>query len=244
MSDFETYQQLNSRRSSVLELGGSDLGSKPSASHFGLTPLGLPGEGYPLNASGLPLQLICQLNLSDAPFVPGVLENLKVLTFFVDAPERFRDPASDRASWCVRGYTTLEGLVPLEAVMHDQDERWLFDDGSIGHWLEVTDHPCHDDPDLQAVAGVEHSYTRSPNQHRTKLGGYPSSIQHEVYWGDFEMNADGVLGNALHGKVVFALQIDSEAKVGLNWGDSGTVYIGRGVSADTAGQWFVSWQFY
>ena len=243
MSDFETYQRLNSRRSSVLEIGGSDLGSDPSASHFGLTPLGLPGEAYPLNTAGLPLQLICQLNLSEAPFVPAVLADLKLLTFFADAPQRFHDPVSDRASWCVRGYTTLEGLVSLEAT-HDQAERWLFDRGLGGHWLEVTDHPCHDDPDLQMVAGVDHSYTLLPNQHRTKLGGYPSSVQHEVYWGDFEMNSDGVLENALQGKVMFALQIDSEAKVGLNWGDSGTLYIGRGVSADTAGQWFVSWQFY
>ena len=179
MSDFETYKQLNSRRSSVLEVSGSGSSYSPSASHFGLTPLGLPGEGYPLNASGLSLQLICQLNLSDAPFVPEVLADLKLLTFFVDAPQRFRDPENDRASWCMREYTTLEGLVPLEAT-HDQAERWLFDDGLTGHWLEMTDHPCHDDPDLQVVAGVEHSYTRLPNQHRTKLGGYPSSIQHEV----------------------------------------------------------------
>ncbi len=242
MSDLETYVQLNSRRSSVLEIGGSHLSSELSASHFGLTPLGSPGEDYPLNGSGLPLQLICQLNLSDAPFVPEVLADLKLLTVFVDAPESFHDPEGDRASWCVRGYTTLEGLVPLQDVTHNQENRWL--DGSAGYWLEVMDHPCHDDPDLRTVAGVEHSYTRLPNQHRTKLGGYPSSLQHEVCWGHFEMNSDGVLENALQGKVMFALQIDSETKVGLNWGDSGTLYIGRGISADTAGQWFVSWQFY
>jgi hypothetical protein len=102
----------------------------------------------------------------------------------------------------------------------------------------------YDDPDLERVAGFDDSDLHLPNQRRTKIGGYPSNIQHEVIWGRFTKNADGVLENPLEGKVRYAFQIDSESKLGLNWGDSGTVYVGRGVSDDTRGQWFVSWQCY
>jgi uncharacterized protein YwqG len=98
----ETFTRVNTRRASVLEVGGFRPTGAPEASHFGLTPLGKPGEGYPLNAAGQPLEFICQLNLTQAPFVPEVMSDIALITFFVDTVQRFHDPETERDSWCVR----------------------------------------------------------------------------------------------------------------------------------------------
>lgn len=246
MSDLKTYEAINSRQASVLEVGGFRPTLLPSASHFGLRPLALPSEGWPCNASGEPLQFICQLNLTQAPFAPEVLADIALITFFVDTPSRFIALDSPEDSWCIRAYASTEGLKPLELPVFklSKGDLWLGSKGFECQWLEVTDHPKYDDSDIIVLEGFDDDHVHLENQHRSKIGGYASSIQHDVYWGHFEMNSDGVLENALQGKVQFALQIDSEAKVGLHWVDSGTVYIGRGISEDTRGQWFVTCQFY
>jgi hypothetical protein len=243
MGDLETFTRANTRRASVLEVGGFRPTGAPDASHFGLTPLAKAGEGYPVNALGQPLEFICQLNLTQAPFVPEILSDIALITVFVDAPRRF-NPEDDRSSWCVRAHESPEGLVALEPPPSLATPRWLHGKGFEARWSEVADHPVYDDPDLKIVSGFDRSGVHLNNQRRSKIGGYPSNIQHEVTWAAYRMNDDGVLENPLHGKVGFAFQIDSESKVGLNWVDGGTVYVGRGVSDDTRGQWFVSWQFY
>jgi uncharacterized protein YwqG len=88
----------------------------------------------------------------------------------------------------------------------------------------ATDHPLYDDPDREDSddeSDPDHVYA-------TKLGGYPSNLQHAVEWPDDAFE--------------FVLQIDREAKVGLMWADRGIVYVGRDIS-DRA-RWAVSCQFY
>lgn len=246
MSDLETYTRLNSRRTSILEIGGFRPTLEPTASHFGLTPMGLPGEQYPCNELGIPLEFICQMNLIQAPFVPEILADVKFLTFFVDTPNRFIRTDSSSDTWCIRAYNSLEGLVALELPEQERSdsELQLNNKGFEARWIEATDHPIYDDPDLILSDGFDNEDIHLENQRHTKIGGYPSNIQSEVIWAAYVKDENDVWVNPLQGKVGFAFQIDSEEKVGLNWGDSGMVYIGRGISEDTRGQWFVTCQMY
>lgn len=68
----------------------------------------------------------------------------------------------------------------------------------------------------------------------TKIGGAASEIQSEPWW-DYREHA---------GAPAFCLQIDSEEKVKLAWGDAGTVYLARGTADGCQDQWFLDWQCY
>ena len=68
--------------------------------------------------------------------------------------------------------------------------------------------------------------------HRTKIGGYASNTQSEPWWGYRDHPS----------KPRYCFQIDSEEKVGLHWGDGGTVFVARGTAAGCEEEWFVDWQ--
>lgn len=69
---------------------------------------------------------------------------------------------------------------------------------------------------------------------RTKLGGSGSYIQSEPWW---EYRAHPCAP-------AYCLQINSEEKVGLGWGDSGTLYIARGTASGCEDHWFLDIQFF
>ena len=69
---------------------------------------------------------------------------------------------------------------------------------------------------------------------RTKIGGSGSYIQSEPWW---EYRAHTCAP-------AYCLQINSEEKVGLGWGDSGTLYIARGTAGGCEDQWFLEIQFF
>jgi hypothetical protein len=49
MDKLNDYLKVNSRQTSMLEVGGFRPTLEPSASHFGLTPLAKPEEAWPCN---------------------------------------------------------------------------------------------------------------------------------------------------------------------------------------------------
>jgi hypothetical protein len=69
---------------------------------------------------------------------------------------------------------------------------------------------------------------------RTKVGGSGSYIQSEPWW-DYRKHPSAP---------AYGLQINSEEKVGLSWGDGGTLYIARGTAAGCEDQWFLDIQFF
>ena len=194
------------RKASVLTIGGFRPVEDPLATHFGLTPVALPGESWPVSA-GKPLFFVCQLNLTECPFVPEVVSDIRLLTFFVDMEAGEYDEENG-SNWIVRTYSRLDDLTPLNI-----PENSTFKRGFQCRWELVEDH---------------RSYKR--NVHRTKVGGYPSEIQAEQWW-DLRDHPD---------QPQYCLQIDSEEKVGLMWGDRGTVYLARGAQE----HWFLDWQCY
>jgi hypothetical protein len=219
---------------SILEVGGFPLTGNPLATNFGLSVVGRPGERFPVNAKGIPLQFICQFNLTEAPFVPDALEGLALITVFVDSEDRFLD-SDFRRSWCIRGYPSLDRLVPVTIPEPKPGtERWLAS-GAEGRWVAfddpyprpyelVDDYEEDEDDDVNPLSeeGTEVGY-------RTKLGGFPSPLQRTppAYWGG-----------------EFAFQIDSEKAVKLNWIDGGIVYVYRNPDmAGTPREWSLDCQF-
>jgi hypothetical protein len=178
------------------------------------------------------MHFICQLNLTEAPFVPVHLADVALLVFFVADLDRFVTSGCDPETWHLRAYNSpanLESIapprdvVPPEKLKRNQPMR-----GFEGRWSVALDHPLYDDPERVALPGVDDSEADFEHVYAPKLGGYPSNLQHGVDWpGD---------------DVVFVLQVDSEAKVGLTWVDGGIVYIGR--SGVDRSRWVVSCQFY
>jgi hypothetical protein len=145
-----------------------------------LRPLGTAGEAWP-TSNGKPLLFVCQLNLTAAPFVPALLQDIALLTFFVD-PEMGELAKHNGEDWCLRAYASLSGLAPIAAPGHAPALKRGFE----CRWEECNDHPNYDDPDRIVPEGFDDSEVEMENVARTKIGGYATSIQSEPWWGSEE----------------------------------------------------------
>jgi hypothetical protein len=220
------FQKLNTRKASVLQVGGLRPSFEPAACNFGKSPLGLPGEEWPTWQSK-PLLFVCQMNLAIAPAVPPVLADIQMITFFVN-PEVGVLHQENGADWRLRAYTSLEGLVPMVAPAGAPKVRKGFE----CRWEECEDHPNYDDPEMVIPAGFRRPPIELENVARTKIGGYASTIQSAPWWGHTDHPSNPK----------YCLQINSEEKVGLIWGDGGTIYVARGIESGSLDRWFLDWQ--
>jgi uncharacterized protein YwqG len=101
-------------------------------------------------------------------------------------------------------------------------------------WEKCLDYAEFDDPDVVVPDGFDPSDVHLDNVRRTKIGGYASNIQSEPWWGYRHHPAEPS----------YCLQINSEGKVGLMWGDAGTIFLARGTAAGFEDDWFLDWQCY
>jgi hypothetical protein len=220
------FQKMNTRKASVLEVGGFRPSFEPAASNFGKAPLGLPGEEWPTWQSK-PLLFVCQMNLATAPAVPPLLADIQLITFFVN-PEVGVLHQENGADWRLRAYTSLEGLVPMVAPAGAPK----LGKGFECRWEEYEDHPNYDDPEMVVPAGSRRPRVELENVARTKIGGYASTIQGAPWWGQADHPSNPK----------YCLQINSEEKAGLIWGDGGTIYVARGTDPGSLDRWFLDWQ--
>ena len=226
MSPAIQFKQLNTRKASVLEVGGFRPTCHPAASNFGIAPLGRPDEAWPVwNAK--PLLFVCQMNLATAPARPPLLSDLELVTFFVQ-PELGNLSRENGADWVLRAYPSIEGLVRIAPPGGAPRVKKGFE----CRWEECEDHPNHDDPDIVPVPGSRRPRGGFDNVARTKIGGYASTIQAEPWWGHTPHPAEPK----------YCLQINSEEKAGVVWGDGGTIYLARGTAAGCGNLWFLDWQ--
>lgn len=220
------FKRLNTRKTSVLQVGGFRPSLDPLSSNFGKSPLGLPGEEWPTWQSK-PLLFVCQMNLTTAPAVPLLLADIQLITFFIN-PELGVLHKKNGADWRLRAYTSLEGLVPMVAPAGAPKIVKGFE----CRWEECEDHPNYDDPEIMVPAGSRRPRVELENIARTKIGGYASTIQSAPWWGQMNHPANPK----------FCLQINSEEKAGLIWGDGGSIYAARGAEPGSLDQWFLDWQ--
>jgi uncharacterized protein YwqG len=201
---------LNSRKISIIHVGGFRPTGNPYASHFGLTPLALQEESWPTSESkdqeAKNLFFIYQLNLTEAPYVPEILSDIKLITIFATPDFVYAD------NICLRAYKDLKGLVPLDVP----------DDATFAKGFEVRYELACDNPSSSDSDTIY-----------SKIGGFPDIIQDEA----FEDSDDLA-------KPEFCLQINTEMKVGLVWGDSGSLYIARGTTKGYEDKWFFDIQFF
>lgn len=226
MSSLSEYQRLNTRRASIVQVGGFRPTGDPVVSNFGLGPLGARGEQWP-TMEGDPLLFVCQLNLTAAPAVPALLKDITLITFFAD-PDCGHLGRENGADWSLRAYPSVSGLV----TMAPPGNAPALPRGFECRWEAGDDHPNFDDPERVVPDGFDDSEVELENLARTKIGGYASSIQSEPWWGYEEHSS----------APAYCLQINSEEKVGLAWGDGGTVYVARGTADGCKDQWFLDWQ--
>ncbi len=228
MNFAKEFRLRNTRKASIVHVGGFRPTGDPFASNFGMQPMGSANEEWPA-VNGRPMLFVCQLNLSTAPAVPTSLTDIKLLTFFIE-PD-FNDLSQENnENWCLRAYKTLDGLIPVRKPSSAPASKRGFE----CRWEECEDHPNYDDPDLVEVDGFDSSDVELENLARTKIGGYASSIQSEPWWA---LEEDGAAP-------AYCLQIASEEKVGMVWGDAGILYIARGTTPGREAEWFLDWQCY
>ena len=222
------YKAMNTRKASVVHVGGFRPTNELLATNFGLRAAGAPGEDWP-SVDGQPMLVVCQLNLTAAPAVPAMLEDIKLITLFadLDAQPLARDNGDN---WVLRAYTSLDGLVELKRPAGAPHLHKGFECS----WEAADDHPNYDDPARVVPDGYGDSDEDDSleNLARTKIGGYLSTIQSEAWWDQQDHPA----------KPQYCLQINSEEKVSLMFGDSGTLYLARGTTDGCRGEWFLDWQ--
>lgn len=229
MPTLQDYLRLNTRTASILHVGGFRPTREPSASHFGLVPLAAAGEAWPVSQAGQPLMFICQMNLTTAPAVPPPLADIQLITFFADA-DSGPTTKENGGDWRLFAYSSIAGLAPLTPPANAPKLQRGFE----CRWEAADDHPNYDDPERITLDDFDDSEVDLDNVARTKIGGYASTIQSEPCWGYGDHPS----------KPVFCLQINSEEKVQLAWGDAGTVYIARGSAPGCQQQWFLDMQCY
>src|SRR5205823_1697185 len=113
-----------------------------SASNFGRKPLALPEEPWPV-WNGAPLLYVCQLNLMTAPIVPKLLEDIKLITFFV-APKTGPLQKESGQDWRLCAYKSLLDLVPLAP----PENSAHLERGFECRWEECADYPTDEDPEI------------------------------------------------------------------------------------------------
>lgn len=232
MSSLDEYRRVNRRTASAITIGGFRPSGDPATTQFGLPPLALPNERWPVQ-DGKSLFYICQLNLSEAPFVPSILSGLALITVFIDPDAYFGKENGD--GWLIREYSSLDGLQRL-AIPDGQTVYRGFE----ARYDLVDDYPVYDDPDCQAVPGFDSTDIHLDNVSRTKIGGFASNIQSEQWWSDAVNPDDKQLVDEF--SPAFCFQIATEDKVCLYWGDNGVIYFARSTNPESAARWFLDTQ--
>jgi len=222
LTGLEKFTRLNTRPASVLTIGGFRPSRHPLATHFGLAPVSLPEEEWPCVA-GRPLFFICQLNLTQAPFVPKVLRDLALITLFLDKDAR-RLGRENGTGWLLRAYQCLDRLRPLAIPKGATVPRGF----EVQFHLQA-DHPLSNDRETQFPEGYDEDRVDIDHVYRTKIGGCASYIQSAPSWG---------------ARTRYCFQVASEDKVGLYWGDNGILYFARRKNPGHEARWLLETQCY
>jgi uncharacterized protein DUF1963 len=194
----------------------------------------LPEESWP-HVGERPLFFVCQLNLTEAPFVPQRLRDVALITVFLDMKAR-RLGRENGDGWLVREYRDLDRLCPLIVPSGATVPR-----GFEVRYDLVSDHPVYDDPELQELPGFDRDDVHLENIPRSKIGGYASNVQSEQWW-SVRDHPDELPDHPSRPRYVF--QLGSEQKVGLHWGDNGFLYFARGTAPGCESEWFLDTQCY
>jgi hypothetical protein len=217
------------RKANRIVVGGFRPPDSPQASWFGRVRLASPDEEWPYHQTK-PMLPLCQLNLTEMDYVPPSLSDLSLITVFISSVSLPID-TENGDGWRLRSYTSLEGLVEIEAPGHDR----LIHPFPVRWELIEADYPSYEDIPCRLPGELLKDYSKLfPNHYSSKVGGWPYLIQSEIYWAPY---------NNHPANPEYVFQIGSEEKAHWQWGDSGIGYFGRGTGR-TRDVWALSWQCY
>jgi uncharacterized protein YwqG len=201
-----------------------------TGTHFGGEPYLETSEEYPVCQScQTPLTFICQIDEGEGFHEKH--DRIKLFTFFycLDCfPWGISD--EEKGQWLVRIYdqpgigkfassaSGSENSFAVQPCLAATEKIIVYPDwDEIDHWTkeveELFEREPAESPWTEYAAAVE--ALGGFDDFATTIGGYASWVQSE------EILECGVCGNRL----ALLAQIDSEEKAGLNWGDSGLVYL-------------------
>jgi hypothetical protein len=172
----------------------------------------------------MPMMPLCQINCADLSYTPESLAGVAFVAVFI-APDRL--PASGAPNgegWALRTYESLDHLVPVQQpVIQDPIKPF-----PIRWELIENDYPCREDlPEKYADEYLDEHYRDFfETQYCSKIGGWPSLIQGEIF---YQTEAE------------YVFQIDTEYKAQWAWGDQGIGYFGRGAVSGMR-TWVLDWQ--
>jgi hypothetical protein len=176
---------------------------------------------------------VCQIRLDELPArPPQPLEGVALVTVFMDLLDIPLD-APNGTAWELRTYASVDDLVPLSRPEPEHEEPEVRPFPLL--WRPRVELPSHneqlDDPAYREFVQRlwEQDGAPEPNAFGLKVGGWPSTIQGEVYWSPYNRDP-----------VEFVLQVASDEKSGVVIGDAGAVYFGW----SAARGWVMEWQCY
>jgi Domain of unknown function (DUF1963) len=228
-------------------------------SRFGGRPAMLPSESWPMLPDGTPMRFIVQLNLTEAPFVPERLADVKMILVFMEYMDYPDDnPVSDtRGKQKICIFRELNDLVAID---FPNQYVWQYAPILAGHWTECIDveYWMNDDfsPALEvyesSVAGRELLEINLQQEldieflgHHvaTKIGGFETQIGYllpgMVYERDGEENdyEPGV-------DAEWIMQIASEPPTGIEWGGMfRMLHVSRGTAEGMTDRWYINGEY-
>ncbi|PHN03187.1 DUF1963 domain-containing protein [Flavilitoribacter nigricans] len=221
----KTACETLARPAALAQLGGFRPTGDPLTSRFSGDFVMLESESWPVYEEQ-PLTSILQINLSELPFIPPALEGYQLITIFIDTQEPpHATPMGD--GWVIRLYSSTAGLLPRanpvrKSRLKSFEIQWQYSPTECPDWEDADARIDLSELQLLDDAG-EALLETFTNHELTKIGGWPSLIQHQL-----EMDADD-----------FVIQIGSEPKANCNWIDGGNIYLGL-----VDGQWQIECQFH
>ena len=230
------------RPGSNATVGGFRPPENPLASWLGDVKVAGRHERWP-DHDGKPMMPVLQVNVGELPFVPPGLHDLALVTVFIDAEALPAERAANGAGWAVRTSATTDDLVEVRAPAGTIRAkpfpiRWDAFTEDFPDWEHVPGPLAKEFLDLEEQEGISYfdlveRYDITPEAHyATKVGGYPSP------WQASGVNTE-IYASSPTDEPCFVLQIASEEKCGLMWGDNGFLFLERSQATDDS--WFIRW---
>lgn len=225
----EEIREKLARKASIMVVGGFHPPADPLTSWFGRVRVALPHEIWPSH-NEKPMLPLCQINCAELPYKPEVLSDTALISVFV-SQDNLPDDTPNGEGWVLRTYTSLEGLVQID----DPKSTMPIKPFPVRWDVIEEDYPCWEDVEMKLPPDIEERYyDLFENRDGSKVGGWPSLIQSEIFWAPWNQHP---------ASPAYVFQIDSEEKAQWQWGDAGVGYFGRGTGYSTD-QWALSWQCY
>jgi uncharacterized protein YwqG len=229
MSDLisKTFETIDKhlRFTSIAKVDELKKTNNPFSSWFGGYAVGLHSEEIP-KYKNEPMFPLLQVNCSELPYIHPKLNGIILFVVYINSKEiPFDKPHGE--GWLIREYTSLKNLEPIKDIKKPDFLKTF----PISWKLSNTEGPdwetAWDLTDLTAINESDDAsdefFERYSNYSGTKIGGYPSEIQHKL---------------SIKGEFVF--QIGSEKKSNWMWVDNGIGYFLK----TKKGEWVFDCQFY